>query len=109
MKATYGEVLSKKPKFKGDDNTELDCREIFKAPVTDSGEKKSAKGLLQVYSKCTCGHTITCDCGTSELALKQSCTPEEEKQGLLTTVFLDGKLIKETNLQEIRERINKCV
>jgi len=32
-------------------------------------------------------------------------TPEQEKQGLLETVFKDGKLLRETSLSEIRERV----
>lgn len=36
-------------------------------------------------------------------------TPEEEKLGLLTTVFKDGVLLKETTLSDIRERINSTL
>ena len=98
MKATYGEISSSKPKFSGDNNVEVEAREIFKDPITDSGTKKSAKGLLQVYQ--TEGAH-----GKSKLQLKQSCTWEEESQGLLQTVFKDGKLVKETTLDEIKERL----
>ena len=85
MKATYGEV-------------DGEGREIFKDPITDSGTKKSAKGLLQVYRP-EGAH------GYGKLQLKQSCTWEEESQGLLQTVFKDGKLVKETTLDEIKERL----
>lgn len=95
MKATYGEVmiapdLDKKGSFSA---PIIEAREIFKAPITDSGEKKSAKGLLAVHE----------DKGT--LVLKQSCTPEEEKQGLLQTVFKDSVLTKKVTLNEIREKL----
>lgn len=69
-------------------------REIFKDPITDGGTKKSAKGLLMVYRG-----------EDDELKLKDQCTPEEEESGLLETVFIDGKLVKETTLSEIRTRM----
>ncbi|EKE75995.1 nicotinate phosphoribosyltransferase [Gallaecimonas xiamenensis] len=65
---------------------------IFKAPKTDT-QKRSARGLLQV---------VEVD-GT--LQLRDDVSPEEEEQGLLETVYLDGKLVKETSLSEIRTRI----
>tara|TARA_R110000868_G_scaffold14414_2_gene66991 strand:- start:12361 stop:12822 length:462 start_codon:yes stop_codon:yes gene_type:complete len=45
----------------------------------------------------------------SEEALNHPCQQVDKNKELLQTVFKDGKLIKQTNLQEIRERINKCV
>lgn len=68
--------------------------EVFKDPVTDSGSKKSLKGLLKVYEE------------DGIIKVKDQCTREEEKEGLLETVFLDGKLVKETTLSEIRSRLN---
>jgi nicotinic acid phosphoribosyltransferase len=41
-----------------------------------------------------------------ELSVKDQCTWKEEQLGLLTTVFKDGKLVKETTLDEIRNRLN---
>jgi nicotinamide phosphoribosyltransferase len=87
MKATYGELT---------ENGKVEPREIFKAPVTDSGEKKSAKGLLSVIKSMD----------DRTLRLRQQCTWEEEATGELKTVFLNGKLVKETTLNEIRERIS---
>jgi len=81
MKATYGEI----------DGV---GKEIYKDPKTDSGLKKSAKGLLMVYKE------------NNTLKLKDQCNKEEESIGLLKTVFLDGKLIKETSLTSIRSLIN---
>jgi nicotinamide phosphoribosyltransferase len=87
MKATYGEIEGK-------------GQEIFKDPITDDGTKKSAKGLLQVYQD-----DQGCSNPIGDLKLKDQCTWKEEQQGLLKTVFIDGKLIKETTLQEIRNKL----
>lgn len=78
MKATWGQVNGV-------------AKNIFKNPKTDSGFKKSAKGLLKVYRDVD-----------GKIKLKDQVTLEEENEGLLETVFLDGKLIKETSLAEIR-------
>jgi nicotinamide phosphoribosyltransferase len=82
MKATYGVVNG-------------EGREIFKAPKTDDGTKKSARGLVQVYRN---------DDGT--LAMKDQCTWDEETQGELKTVFKDGQLLVDQTLAEIKERIS---
>lgn len=68
--------------------------EIFKDPITDDGTKKSAKGLLKVYSE------------NGTLKLKDCCTKEEESQGLLKTIFKDGVFYEQTTLEEIRSFIN---
>jgi nicotinamide phosphoribosyltransferase len=81
MKATYGEVNG-------------EGRNIFKDPKTDDGTKKSAKGLLAVHEV------------NGKLILKDQCTWEEEKEGLLKTVFENGKVLNEQSLSEIRTRIN---
>jgi nicotinamide phosphoribosyltransferase len=82
IKATYCEV-------------DGEAREIFKDPVTDSGIKKSLKGLLYVGEK------------NGELYVEDQVSPEKEKTGLLTEVFVDGKLVRETSLSEIRNRLNE--
>jgi nicotinamide phosphoribosyltransferase len=111
MKATYGEITNCDNNRR---NLEIEAREIFKDPITDDGTKKSKKGLLQVdlFEK----HNGNCDMmgcdmngciGTcKELSVKDQCTWEQEAQGLLTTVFKDGKLVKETTLDKIRKRLN---
>lgn len=81
MKATYGEV-------KGEP------KEIFKDPFTDGGVKKSAKGLLRV---------------NEDFTLDECVTPEQEKEGMLKTVFLDGKQTVFVDLAKIRERIDSAV
>jgi len=40
------------------------------------------------------------------LVMKDQCTWDEEKQGLLQTVFENGKIVNEQSLFEIRGRIN---
>lgn len=71
--------------------------EIFKDPVTDAGMKKSAKGLLRV------------DKVDGVYKLKDQCTPEEEAGGELKTVFKDSKLLIDTSLAEIRQRVNESL
>lgn len=70
--------------------------EIFKDPVTDNGVKKSAKGWLRV-EKTEKGYTL----------LDQQVPFSD--QGELKLVFSDGVLVKETNIDEIRSRINANV
>lgn len=84
QKATYIEVLGK-------------GIEIFKDPATDSGIKKSAKGLLMVYEE------------DGVIKLKDQCTWEEEGQGLLKVIFEDGKFYNTTTLTEIRELLDSTL
>ena len=77
MKATYGEIDGKP-------------REIFKDPVTDSGLKKSAKGLLRV------------DKSNGSCSVKDQCDTNEG--GELKQVFLDGVLVVDESLCDIRSR-----
>lgn len=69
-------------------------REIFKSPKTDSGMKKSLKGLIRV-DKDENGIYYTTDC----------VSREQEAGGCLETVFENGKLLKEVSMTEIRERL----
>lgn len=70
--------------------------DLYKDPKTDTGMKKSAKGLLRV------------DVVDGEYVLKDQCTPEEEMGGELQTIFEDGKILKETSLSEIRSIVGVC-
>lgn len=98
MKATYGEVATEVTHEDGHIEWEKEKREIFKDPITDSGEKKSARGLLRVdYDK------------SGKVVLFQQQTEEQAKGGLLETVFLNGKMIKTQTLSEIRERLAKSL
>jgi nicotinamide phosphoribosyltransferase len=63
---------------------------IFKDPKTDNGLKKSAKGLLML---------------DSDFNLHEEVSEQEEETGMLTTVFKNGELIKETSFLEIIEKI----
>ena len=80
IKATWGQVNG-------------EAREIFKDPVTDNGEKKSARGLIRIEKTET------------GFEMFDQQTPEQEAQGVLATVFEDGELLYETSLMEIRERL----
>lgn len=70
--------------------------DVCKDPKTDS-KKKSAKGLLR----------IELENGTYVQYDQQ--TYEQEDTGELKTVFLDGKLVYETSLQEIRQRVKDSI
>ena len=83
MKATWGVVNGEE-------------REIFKDPITDSGFKKSAKGLLKVYKD---------EFGI--LKLKDQCSKEEENEGELQVIFEDGVLYNETTFKEVKETLLK--
>lgn len=77
MKATYGVV-------KGE------SKSLFKKPVTDDGEKFSAIGLLKV---------------TEDLKLHENVSSDQENEGLLKTVYLNGSIVKPQSLKEIRKRL----
>lgn len=81
MKATYVEIDGKP-------------QAIFKSPVTDSGTKKSARGLLSVVQE----H------GTFRLI--DNCTTEQEMTGELRTVFLNGRIVRQETFADIRSRLN---
>lgn len=67
--------------------------DMIKDPITDSGIKKSRSGLLRVEYE------------DGEFVCYDKQTKEQEKQGCLKTVFLNGKLDEETNLEDIRHRV----
>lgn len=81
MKATSGVVNGER-------------REIFKNPKTDDGIKKSAKGLLRVEKL------------NGTYVLYDQQTVEQETQGELKVVYIDGKLIVDHTLDEIRARLD---
>ncbi|WP_038343045.1 nicotinate phosphoribosyltransferase [Acinetobacter sp. A47] len=68
-------------------------RELFKDPVTDSGVKKSAKGLLRVEQT------------ENGFELFDQQSVEQEKMGALQPVFENGQLLRECSLDQIRERL----
>lgn len=91
IKATYCEAYN-------DDETKIYEIPIFKDPITDDGTKKSAKGLLRVDE-------VKLPNGTTTYELTDGVTWEEEAKGALELVFENGKLIRDTTLQEIRDRL----
>jgi len=86
VKSTYGEVLK---------DGERVGVEIFKDPKTDSGMKKSAKGLTAVYEQ------------DGEFILKDQATWNEVKNCAFVQVFCDGKITKDWTLAEIRANVAK--
>lgn len=64
--------------------------DLFKDPKTDDGIKRSAKGLLRV---------------DENLVTHDQQTEEQEAEGLLETVFLDGTLTKDQTFQQIKEKL----
>jgi nicotinamide phosphoribosyltransferase len=64
-----------------------------KTPKTAATSKTSARGLLRVEKE------------GDDFVLYDQQTPEQETKGELKTVFKDGKLVSETSLQEIRNRL----
>lgn len=66
-------------------------KEIFKDPKTDDGTKKSLKGRVAVVKE------------KGVLVAKDQ--QKGGKTGLLKTIFLDGRLVKETSLAKIRAKL----
>jgi nicotinamide phosphoribosyltransferase len=67
---------------------------IYKDPITDDGTKKSLKGLLCVKED-----------ENGELVCLTEQTWEQEDQGLLQTIYEDGKFYNQTTLEEVRNRL----
>ncbi len=80
IKATFGVV-------NGED------RVLFKDPVTDSGTKKSARGLLRVEKE------------GNDFVLYDNQTREQEKGGCLEPTFCDGVLLRDYRFSDIRNRL----
>ncbi len=80
VKATYTEVNGK-------------GYDLYKDPVTDSGLKKSAKGLLRVEKE------------GDDFVLYDQQSKEQECFGALRNVFLNGLLLQDDSLENIRKRL----
>lgn len=93
MKATYVEIDGKP-------------RNIFKNPVTDSGTKKSAKGLLKVVDVGIINQQNN-HFTHSRYELQQEVSWEQEREGALKTIFLNGKIGKEWTLDEVKHNLLK--
>jgi nicotinamide phosphoribosyltransferase len=84
MKATYRETNGKGVA-------------IFKDPKTDSGTKKSAKGLLCVHKSPLSGDYILVD----------QVSVEGEQKGELKTVYLNGNILVDDSFEVIRARLTQ--
>lgn len=106
MKATYGEItkyIAREDMGAGYEE-KLECREIFKDPITDDGTKKSAKGLLRVAEVHTTDSLGKLHLTGYKLFDQQS--KEQERASALQTVFIDGQLIVDQSLSQIRKRLS---
>ena len=85
MKATYVEIDGKE-------------KEIFKNPITDSGLKKSAKGLLRVEKE------------NGEYVLYDQQAWNQEESGELKIIYNNGfEGVKAVSLSEIRARVKEAI
>jgi len=82
IKATYAEI----------DGSKID---LFKDPATDDGTKKSAKGCVGVLNTVDGMYMVD----------EQPFRAEPPINDMLQPVFKDGKLLIETSLAEIRQRM----
>jgi len=73
--------------------------EVFKDPITDSGFKKSARGLLMVQTNEV----------NDEYELIDQVDFETESKGELKVIFEDGKFFNTTTLTAIRERVDQLL
>lgn len=73
-------------------------REIFKAPKTDDGTKRSAKGLVAVFKNTN-----------GEYYLKDQASWDDVVNCELKPVFENGELLVNQSLEEIRLRLNEAV
>ena len=74
-----------------------ELKEIFKQPKTDDGTKNSLKGLIAIYEEN--GTYVAKDC----------VSEAEEMAGALEPVFVNGSLVRDYSLSEIRERIDASI
>lgn len=81
MKSTWGVVNG-------------EARSLSKDPVTDSGEKKSAVGLLRVERE------------GNDFVLYENQTLAQEKKGALELVFEDGVLYRDEDFETVRSTLN---
>lgn len=98
QKATYVElkrVFEVNPN--GEEDFEVVGVNIFKDPITDRGDKKSARGLIQVTEV------------DGTLTMKDEVTWEQEADSELQTILEDGNFYNQTTLSEIRNRINNLL
>jgi nicotinamide phosphoribosyltransferase len=78
--------------FEVEENNTKVGYDIYKDPVTDDGTKKSLKGLI---------------CVTENHEVLTQCTPEQESQGILHTIYENGHFFNQVTLTQIRERLKQ--
>lgn len=71
--------------------------EIFKHPKTDDGTKNSLKGLIRVEKE------------NGKYVAYDQQDEEHEMKGCLEPVFVDGNLVRDYSLSEIRANINSTL
>ena len=98
LKTTYGVVNGKELM-------------LYKDPITDDGTKKSQKGMVSVFRDEYFDELMYRDEYTKkdkeEAIEMRKVHPTDEHYEMLQTVFLNGELVKEYNLQEIRDRLKQ--
>lgn len=98
LKTTYGVVNGKELM-------------LYKDPITDDGTKKSQKGMVSVFRDEYFDELMYRDEYTKkdkeEAIEMRKAHPTDEHYEMLQPVFLNGKLVKEYNLQEIRDRLKQ--
>ena len=98
LKTTYGVVNGKELM-------------LYKDPITDDGTKKSQKGMVSVFRDEYFDELMYRDEYTKkdkeEAIEMRKAHPTDEHYEMLQTVFLNGELVKEYNLQEIRDRLKQ--
>ena len=75
---------------------EIKTYDIWKDPITDSGEKRSLKGKIAVFKN-----------KDNDYYVVQQCDDETENQGELRVIYENGRFYNQTTLTEIRERIKQ--
>ena len=84
---------------------------LYKDPITDDGTKKSQKGMVAVIDKSKMGNTYRNEKVFGELGIEyvdglNKATKEAYRDAdMLKPVFVDGELVVDWTLDEIRERI----
>lgn len=75
---------------------------IFKNPKTDSGVKKSQKGMIRVFRDALTDKIIYQDEYSASTLARDISNGKEQ---LLETIFVDGKFVKEQTLEDIRQTL----
>ena len=79
---------------------------IHKDPITDNGQKRSLKGMLQVINNNpNCNADELLYDGNDDIVVRQEVTNEEETGGLLQVIYENGNFYNQTTLSEIRKRV----